>query len=69
MLHPDFKNGQRLDLQSCMALFLIMMGFLFYIDQGPAYSMPLTLSTIAIGVIWYVGHHAHLWWKAHHPHH
>ena len=68
MLHPDFKNGQKVDLQSACSLFIVAMGLLFFIDPGPAFSANITVAAIVFGLAWYIGHHTHLWWKAHHPH-
>ncbi|GAB3113099.1 hypothetical protein G8770_19150 [Aestuariicella hydrocarbonica] len=66
MLHPDFNNGKKLDLQLAMALFVMMMGFLFYIDAEPGTHTLISLLTILAGVAWFVGHSALKRW--HHKH-
>ena len=60
MLHPDFKNGEKLDLQSAMAVFVTMMGLLFYIDAAPGTHTVISLLTLLTGVIWFCGRHWHL---------
>ncbi len=66
MLHPDFKNGEKLDLQNAMALFIVMMGFLFYIDAAAGTHTLMALITILAGVVWYVGHTAWKRWRISH---
>lgn len=70
MLRPDFKNGQKLDLQSALSLFVIMMGFLFLIDAAPGAHTVITVLMIALGFAWFFGHESvQRWWLKHHPHH
>ncbi len=69
MLNPDFKNGQNVDLHSAMALFVVVMGLLFYIDAAPGTHTLVTLLTILFGVAWYAGHQTYLWWQASHHRH
>lgn len=70
MLHPDFKNGQKTDLQSALSLFVIMMGFLFLIEAAPGAQTVITLLMIALGFVWFYGHGSvQRWWLKHHPQH
>ncbi|MBQ0718662.1 MAG: hypothetical protein KBT88_00520 [Gammaproteobacteria bacterium] len=54
MSNPNFKNGQKLDVQSAFAFFVIMMGLLFHIDAVAGVHTVMTLSTILIGVVWFL---------------
>jgi predicted RND superfamily exporter protein len=58
MLHPDFKNAQNLDLHSALAIFIVMMGLLFYIDAAAGTHSIMALLTIVLGLAWYAGHKA-----------
>jgi len=73
MLHPDFKNGQKVDLHTALSMFVVMMGFLFYIDAAPGTHSVVALSTILIGFAWYAGHllyrHGHPNNRTHPVHH
>ena len=55
MQNPNFKNGQNIDVQTAFASFVIMMGLLFHIDAAPGVHTTITLSTILIGVVWFIG--------------
>lgn len=68
MLNQDFKNGQKVDLHSAFALFVIMMGFLFYLDAAPGTHAIVALMMILFGFAWHYGHHAYQWWKLSHSH-
>ncbi len=68
MLHPDFKNGEKLNLHSALALFIIVMGFLFMIDAAPGSHTVVAGSLILFGFAWYLANHAYIWWRQHHPH-
>jgi len=69
MLHPDFKNGQKVDLHTALSMFVVMMGFLFYIDAAPGTHSVIALSTILFGFAWYAGHKFYNHWhQAHHSH-
>lgn len=65
MLDPNFKNGQKLDVQSAFAFFVIMMGLLFHIDSAAGLHSAISLSTIIIGVVWFFGRQ---FYCHHHPH-
>lgn len=71
MLHPDFKNGQNIDLHTALSMFVVMMGFLFYIDAAPGTHSIVALSTIVFGCVWYAGHklysHWHMAHRTHYP--
>lgn len=69
MLHPDFKNGQKVDLHTALSMFVIMMGFLFYIDAAPGTHSIIALTTILAGFAWFTGHkfYSH-WHETHHTH-
>lgn len=68
MLHPDFKNGQKLDLQSALAVFVMMMGFLFLIEAAPGAHTWVALLTLLAGLVWLTGHESvQRWWLRHHP--
>lgn len=66
MLHPDFKNGEKLDLQTALSLFVITMGFLFYIDASPGSQAMMSALTMLAGLAWLIGHSV---WKHWHPAH
>lgn len=66
MLNQDFKNGEKVDLHSALAIFVIMMGFLFYIDAAPGTHTTVTLITVLLGFAWYIGHDIYNWWKQNH---
>lgn len=69
MLHPDFKNGQNVDLHTALSMFVVMMGFLFYIDAAPGTHSVIALTTILSGFTWYAGHKFYVHWHAaHHTH-
>lgn len=68
MLNPNFKNGEKIDLHSALALFVVMMGFLFLLDAAPGTHTIITLLTILSGVAWYLGHQFYLHWRLTHPH-
>ncbi len=67
MLNPNFKNGTKTDVQSALAVFVIIMGFLFLIDAAPGTHSAVALAMIAFGILWYYGHQVYRWWG--HTHH
>ena len=67
MLNPNFKNGTKTDVQSALAVFVIIMGFLFLIDAAPGVHSAVAIATIVFGFFWYFGHQAYIWWG--HTHH
>lgn len=66
MLNPNFKNGQKLDVQSAFAFFVIMMGLLFHIEAAAGLHSMISLLTIVVGVVWFVGRQFYC--HQHHPH-
>jgi len=66
MLDSNFKNGQKLDVQSALAFFVIMMGLLFHIDAAAGLHSVISLSTIVVGLAWFFGRQFYC--HRHHPH-
>ncbi len=66
MLHPDFKNGEQLDLHYALALFVMGMGFLFYIDAAPGTHALVAQLTVLAGLFWLAGHYLWKHWKLPH---
>jgi hypothetical protein len=64
----DFKNGETLNVQSALAVFVVMMGFLFMIDAKPGIHMAIAGVLMLAGFCWYLLNHAYLWWRHNHPH-
>ena len=67
MLNSDFKNGEKLNLHSAFALFVIVMGFLFMIDAAPGMHTVIAGCLMLFGFAWYLANHAYLLWRRHHP--
>ena len=65
MLNPNFKNGTKTSVQSALAVFVIIMGFLFLIDAAPGVHSAIAIATIVFGFIWYFGKNAYIWWGHH----
>lgn len=64
VLDSNFKNGQKLDVQSAFAFFVVIMGLLFHIEAAPGLHAVISLSTILAGLLWffarqYYCHHHH----------
>ncbi len=66
-IKKERRVGAHFDLQSGLALFVVMMGLLFYIDAAPGAHTLMTALTVASGIAWYMIHHAYVHW--HHAHH
>jgi len=66
MMHPDFKNGEKLNLHSALALFITVMGFLFLIEAAPGTHTVIAGLLMLAGITWYTGNHAYIWWQRHH---
>ena len=67
-VHKEHKVGAHLDVQSALALFVVMMGLLFYVDAAPGTHTLMTVLTIAFGIAWYMAHNAYMHWHDHHHH-
>ncbi len=66
MLNRDFNNGKKLNLSTSMAVFTIVMGFLFLIDAAAGVHTLVAATLMSIGFVWYFGDHAYHWWHQHH---
>ena len=66
MLSHDFENGKKLNLHSALAVFIIIMGFLFLLDAAPGAHTAVAGSFIVFGFAWYYGNRIYLWWVRHH---
>jgi uncharacterized membrane protein len=66
MQHPDLKNGEKIHLPRSIALFAVLMGFLFLIEATPGTQTLLSVMLMLAGLIWYFGDHALIWWRHHH---
>jgi len=62
------KVGPHIGLQSGLALFVMVMGILFYIDATTGIQNLLSILTILLGMFWFSVHHAYDEWH-HHPRH
>ncbi|MCW8884674.1 MAG: hypothetical protein OQK12_05380 [Motiliproteus sp.] len=67
MLHRDFQNGKKLNLSTSLAIFTIVMGFLFLLDAGAGMHTVMAGAMILFGFAWYFGDHLFHWWD--HQHH
>ncbi len=65
MLNPNFKNGQNLDVQSALAAFVMMMGFLFFIEAAAGLHTIISMLTIFVSLAWFFGRQFY----CHHHHH
>lgn len=54
MLNVDFNNGKKLNLLTALALFTVVMGFLFLIAASPGVSTIAAVCLIAFGAIWLI---------------
>ena len=61
------KVGPHVGLQSGLALFVVVMGALFYIDATPGIQSTMSIVTILFGMWWFLVHHGYEHW--HHGHH
>ncbi len=68
MLSRDFNNGKKLNLSTSLAVFTIIMGFLFLLDASAGMNTVVAGSLILFGFAWYFGDHAFHWWE-HSRHH
>ncbi len=67
MLSRDFDNGKKVNLQSAMAAFTVIMGFLFLIDAAPGVHTVIAGSFVLFGFAWFFTNQAWQWWE--HQHH
>lgn len=67
MMDKDFANGKKLNLSTSMALFTVVMGFLFLLDASPGGQTMISYLLILLGLLWYFGDHIYHWWE--HRHH
>ncbi|MEH6627022.1 MAG: hypothetical protein V7739_11290 [Motiliproteus sp.] len=63
MLNRDFSNGKEVNISTSLAVFTIIMGFLFLIDAAPGMHTVVASTLILFGFIWYFGDHAFHWWE------
>lgn len=69
MQTEDFHNGEKLNMSTSMALFTIVMGFLFWESASGGVSAIAAQVLILFGFIWYFGDHFYHWWEHHYHHH
>ncbi|MEH6577802.1 MAG: hypothetical protein V7731_12065 [Amphritea sp.] len=69
MLSHDFNNGKKLNLNAALAVFVIVMGFLFLLDAESGAHTVIAASLVLFGFAWYFGSHFYGWWARHHHHH
>jgi len=62
------KVGPHIGLQSGLALFVVVMGLLFYIEATSGLQNLLSILTILFGMFWFSAHHAYDEWHHHHRH-
>lgn len=67
MHNRNFKNGKKTNVQSAMAVFVIIMGFLFLIDAAPGVHSAISIAMIVFGFLWYFGRQIYTSWD--HTHH
>ncbi len=67
-IKPDHKVGSHIGLQSGLALFVMVMGLLFYIEATSGIENLLSILTILFGMLWFSAHHAYDEWHHHHRH-
>ncbi len=60
-------DGKKVRVQAAMAVFMVLMGFVFLLDaKTTAYAMA-SVSVMLLGGIWYyIATHYQLWWHHHH---
>lgn len=54
MLNIDFNNGKKTNLLSALALFTVIMGFLFLIAATPGAPTVAAVWLIVFGAAWYI---------------
>ncbi len=62
------KVGPHIGLQSGLALFVVVMGLLFFIDATTGIQNLLSILTMLLGMFWFSAHHAYDEWHHHHRH-
>lgn len=66
MQPSDLHNGERLNVSTSLAIFTIVMGFLFWEAAATGISVAASQVLILFGFIWYFGDHLLHWWQHHH---
>lgn len=72
-IKKERRIGPHISVQSGLAFFVAVMGVLFYLDAAPGAHTRMAVVTIAVGIVWFVTHHAYVQWHdnhhhGHHPH-